>query len=218
MLRREIFAVRQAWIREWHRLDQTKGIDLLELIDRRQTDRTRIVVDEIVVSHIIQKQQIRSDAQFISRLRRMVLPPSLHLSIAWRGCSIVSLRLLVLIVFLVSALLSCNDSSNVVTDPAISRYAPPQMVYFEPPDYPRLARAAGLEGDVTVEVNISSPGAVMRQQILETSECRSFDEPTLLSASRCVWEPARRFGRPVASRATYIVSFRLDSSVTAAIP
>jgi protein TonB len=77
------------------------------------------------------------------------------------------------------------------------------------PAYPPIARAAGVEGTVIVEVEIDRTGAVTRATVLH-SPSPLFDEAALDAARATRFRPATRDGIPVASTQPMTFSFRLN--------
>jgi protein TonB len=56
------------------------------------------------------------------------------------------------------------------------------FVYFEPPEYPKLARLKGLEGKVKIKVTFDSEGKTSKIEILESSSHALLDEAVTKSA------------------------------------
>lgn len=119
-------------------------------------------------------------------------------------------RPVIIAALLAGVALACNDSSNSGTSPTMAGFIAPKIVFYWLPEYPRLERSAGIEGDVTVGVNVSSDGELSHPEVVESSGSGSLDAAALSAAYHCVWEPATRFGRPIHAQAIYIVTFRLE--------
>jgi protein TonB len=76
--------------------------------------------------------------------------------------------------------------------------------------YPAIAKRAGIEGLVYLELFIDSRGRVQRVNILrENPENRGFGEAAAAAFRELVCKPAESNGRPVAVRYRYPVRFRL---------
>jgi protein TonB len=78
-----------------------------------------------------------------------------------------------------------------------------------PPVYPRDARAAGIEGDVLLELIVGVSGAVESARVT-AGVGNGLDESALRAASAFRFEPASKGGRPVRVRMRWPVRFRLD--------
>lgn len=115
-----------------------------------------------------------------------------------------------------------DDVGDIVVDIADDDYLPSadefvpveivaEMVYYETPDYPRLARQAGLEGVVWVKALVSRDGDVLDAQVGKTSGNPSLDEAALDAAPKCKFKPAIQNDRPVAMWVTYRVEFVIDN-------
>lgn len=87
---------------------------------------------------------------------------------------------------------------------------PAEMIYEEIPDYPRLAKQAGMEAVVWVKALVDKKGNVKKAVILKSSDSRAgFDESAVTAAYRCKFKPAIQNGRPVAVWVSYSVEFTL---------
>lgn len=78
------------------------------------------------------------------------------------------------------------------------------------PPYPSVLRSQGIEGDVTVLVNISEAGKVTGVKVLKPSSYPEFDEAARKTALEQEWEPATRAGVPMAFTLSYMYRFRLE--------
>ena len=86
-----------------------------------------------------------------------------------------------------------------------------EMIYYETPDYPRLAEQAGLEGLVWIKALVGSDGSVRDAVVYKSSGTPSLDEAALVAAPGCKFKPAIQNGRPVAMWVTYKVNFELQN-------
>jgi protein TonB len=75
------------------------------------------------------------------------------------------------------------------------------------PEYPIEALRRALHGRVTLRVTVSSAGNVSDLAVAQSSGYRSFDEAALRAVRDWQFEPARRFGRPVASTVLLPIRF-----------
>ncbi|MCK6591130.1 MAG: TonB-dependent receptor [Polyangiaceae bacterium] len=86
----------------------------------------------------------------------------------------------------------------------------PRPLNYAPPEYPPEAEKQGLEGTVTLELDIDRTGKVTRAAVLEPAG-HGFDEAAVNAAKKLEFEPARRAdGTPFAARIRYRYSFNLQ--------
>nr|MBN2278882.1 energy transducer TonB [candidate division Zixibacteria bacterium] len=89
----------------------------------------------------------------------------------------------------------------------------PVMIYEEPPDYPRPARMAGIEGMVWIKALVDKNGNVIEAVVFKSSGTRAgLDEAARQAAFECKYKPAIQNGYPVPVWVTYKVEFRLRDS------
>ena len=79
------------------------------------------------------------------------------------------------------------------------------------PPYPEAARAAGLQGKVTLRLRIGVDGRVESLKLLASSGTPSLDESALATVKQWRFEPARRLGRPVAMDVKTSVKFEIEA-------
>jgi protein TonB len=90
---------------------------------------------------------------------------------------------------------------------------PAEMIYEHSPDYPRLARSAGMEAVVWVKALVDKDGNVRDAMILRSSGSKAgFDEAAIDAAYKCKYKPAIQNGRPVAVWVSYQVEFVLEET------
>jgi len=75
--------------------------------------------------------------------------------------------------------------------------------------YPAMALRAGLEGDVTLRIEIDPHGSVIKAEIIKSGGA-GFDEEALKAVKQSRFEPAQRDGQNVPAEFTYIYRFRLQ--------
>jgi protein TonB len=85
----------------------------------------------------------------------------------------------------------------------------PNCTYMPPPDYPEIARLAGVEGVVTLWVYIGSDGQIKDVRLLQTSGVTSLDEAAVAAAYNTQWTSARNNGMPVGVWTTLRYNFAL---------
>jgi len=114
-----------------------------------------------------------------------------------------------------------DGEGDIVVDIADDDYLPepdefvpveelPQMIYQEKPEYPRLARQAGITGIVWVKALVDKEGNVRRAMVGKSSGTASLDEAAVETAYKNKFRPGIQNGRPVNCWVTYRVSFELD--------
>lgn len=74
--------------------------------------------------------------------------------------------------------------------------------------YPPMALRMGIEGDVTLRVEIGSDGRVSKAEIIKGAGM-GFDEEALKAVKQSRFEPAQKDGTDVPAEFTYIYRFRL---------
>ncbi|MCK4606623.1 MAG: energy transducer TonB [candidate division Zixibacteria bacterium] len=115
---------------------------------------------------------------------------------------------------------SAADGDEIIIDisdddylPAPDEFVPveiyPEMVYQHKPDYPRLARTAGITGVVWVQALVDKEGNVRRAQVGKSSGTASLDEAAVEAAYKNKFKPGIQNGRPVACWVTYKMDFIL---------
>ncbi|MGH7824283.1 MAG: energy transducer TonB [Candidatus Binatia bacterium] len=75
--------------------------------------------------------------------------------------------------------------------------------------YPPMALRMGLQGDVTLRIEIDPEGRVTKAEIIKSAGM-GFDEEALKAVKQSRFEPAQRDGRQVPAEFTYIYRFRLQ--------
>lgn len=76
--------------------------------------------------------------------------------------------------------------------------------------YPPIALRMGIEGDVTLKIEVNSEGQVPRAEIVNSAGS-GFDEEALKAVKQSQFDPAQKDGKNVAAEFTYIYHFRLTS-------
>ena len=74
--------------------------------------------------------------------------------------------------------------------------------------YPPLALRMGMEGDVTLRIEVDTEGKVTKAEIMKSGGA-GFDEEALKAVKQSRFEPAQRDGKKVPAEFTYIYRFRL---------
>ena len=114
-----------------------------------------------------------------------------------------------------------ESDGDIVVDIADDDYLPspdefvpveimPEMIHNTIPEYPRLAKLAGIEGVVWVKALVDREGNVRRAQVGKSSGTVSLDEAAVKAAYDNKFSPGIQNGRPVNVWVTYKVNFNLD--------
>lgn len=74
--------------------------------------------------------------------------------------------------------------------------------------YPPLALRMGMEGDVTIRIEVDTEGKVTRAEIMKGAGA-GFDEEALKAVKQSRFEPAQKDGQNVPAEFTYIYRFRM---------
>lgn len=83
----------------------------------------------------------------------------------------------------------------------------PDLVSMEEPQYPELAREAGVEGTVLIRVLVGEDGFVKNQIIIQSVQM--LDDAATTAAQTAVFKPALQKDRPVAVWMVIPIEFRL---------
>jgi protein TonB len=95
-------------------------------------------------------------------------------------------------------------------DGFVPREIEPELIYQAQPEYPRIARLAGVEGVVWMKVLVGTDGIVLDARVAKSSGAVSLDEAATAAAYKNRFSPAIQNGRPVAVWVTYRVEFVLS--------
>ena len=88
----------------------------------------------------------------------------------------------------------------------------PQPIKTVAPQYPELARAAGAEGLVQVEVTIDETGRVVAARVVHSTTIQSLNEAAREAAMGWLFTPAKQRDIPVKARIVIPFEFSLRSS------
>ena len=92
----------------------------------------------------------------------------------------------------------------------VSGEAQPRLLVT--PDYPRAARAAGIEGEVEVSFTVASDGRVLDAQVVKATPRGAFESATLRAVRQWRFEAASDACPRGAEARRETVSFRLDGT------
>ncbi|HOP07199.1 MAG TPA: energy transducer TonB [candidate division Zixibacteria bacterium] len=85
----------------------------------------------------------------------------------------------------------------------------PEMIFNNPPEYPRFAKTAGIEGTVAVQALVGKNGNVLDARVGKSSGTAALDDAAVQAAYGCKFKPGIQNGRPVACWVTYAVEFEI---------
>jgi len=88
----------------------------------------------------------------------------------------------------------------------------PKLNHPHMPVYPAAMAAAGISGDVTVEMVIDAKGNVAEVKALRSSH-REFEMPALEAVAQWKFDPGRKGGRLVNTRVTQLIQFNLNDQL-----
>ena len=77
------------------------------------------------------------------------------------------------------------------------------------PEYPTLARTAGIEGIVVVKITVDERGRVIRASIIQSTAQGIFDASALAAVKQWIFEPAEQSGNKVKATITVPLEFEL---------
>ncbi len=106
---------------------------------------------------------------------------------------------------------SVSSNSSAASNGAEENQLPQSVATNVAPPYPEEARAAGLQGRVTLRLRIGVDGRVESLKILKSSGTVSLDESALATVKQWRFEPARKLGRPVAMDVKTSVNFQIEA-------
>lgn len=106
-----------------------------------------------------------------------------------------------------------DTPDNSIPEPGtyIQHSVIPVCTYRPVPEYPEMARQAGVEGRVILQVFISPEGVPIEALVIDSSGLGSMDSAALSSVLESSWSPARRDdGVPVGVWTSVIYNFVLE--------
>lgn len=117
--------------------------------------------------------------------------------------------------------ITIGSDDDIIVDIADDDYLPapddfvaveiqPEMISTRQPEYPRLAKQAGITGTVWVRALISKDGKVLKAIIHKSSGTNSLDDAAIKAAKFNTFKPGIQNGRPVNVWVSYQVNFELD--------
>ena len=89
--------------------------------------------------------------------------------------------------------------------------SPPQPIKTVAPQYPELARAAGAEGMVWIEVTIDESGRVIAARVVKSTTIQSLNDAARDAAMGWLFTPAKQRDTPVKCRISIPFEFSLRS-------
>ncbi|WP_339846735.1 energy transducer TonB [uncultured Halopseudomonas sp.] len=107
-----------------------------------------------------------------------------------------------------SASVPAASAASAPSSPSLSEEVTPLVDI--PPNYPRRAVAAGIEGQVTLAFTITADGRVENLRVVDASPAGVFEREARRAVSRWRFKPRRENGRPVAQEVTKTLQFQLE--------
>jgi TonB family protein len=107
-----------------------------------------------------------------------------------------------------------NPGSDAIPDPGtfIPHSVPPRCTFRPSPEYPEMARLAGLEGRVGLQVFVGTDGFAASVVLMQSSGIASMDSAAVASARMTRWAPAEAEGGSLVGVWTGLVyEFALDN-------
>lgn len=86
---------------------------------------------------------------------------------------------------------------------------PPVLIKFVNPKYPDLARQAGIEGTVMLNVLVGDDGKVLQVSVLQTDVTPAMDKAAIEAAKQFLFKPAKQRTVPVRARMMVPIRFKL---------
>ena len=86
----------------------------------------------------------------------------------------------------------------------------PVLIKLTAPAYPKLARDAGIQGEVKVKVLVGRDGLVKEVSILESNVTDGMEQAALQAARQCRFKPGKQRNKPVPVTVVIPFMFRLD--------
>lgn len=85
----------------------------------------------------------------------------------------------------------------------------PAFLHKEMPVYPMIARKLGREGKVVLKLTIDEKGNLLHIEVIERADY-GFTEAAVEAVKKSTFLPAKKDGKPIASRALLPIKFRLE--------
>ena len=106
-----------------------------------------------------------------------------------------------------SAVAAALDSPRAAA-PEAEQITEPKRIAEIKPDYPAIARARQIEGDVVLQGLVGIDGTVTNVEVIKSAHA-ALTEAAVNAFSRFRYEPGRRNGIPVSSRVRVTIHFGL---------
>jgi protein TonB len=86
---------------------------------------------------------------------------------------------------------------------------PPTLMEYSAPEYPPLAREAGIEGTVAIRVLVSEEGKVLDATVLSSDVTPAMNQAAVQAALKCRFRPAKQRTVPVKAHVMIPFQFKL---------
>ncbi len=87
---------------------------------------------------------------------------------------------------------------------------PPVLINYVSPRYPNLARQAGIEGTVTLDVLIDKDGKVISCRVMQSDVTPAMEKAAMAAAKQFLFRPAKQRTVPVRARMAVPIIFKLQ--------
>jgi len=111
---------------------------------------------------------------------------------------------------LVSRSMAKNDTGNLI-ETRFGASVAPAFLHREMPVYPMMARKLGREGKVVLKLTIDENGNLSDVEVIDKAGY-GFTEAAVEAVKKSTFLPAKKDGKPIASRALLPIRFRLERS------
>ncbi len=103
-----------------------------------------------------------------------------------------------------------RESAPEMMSPDLSAYDEmPQVIRRVRPEYPSLARAAEIEGEVWLSVDIDQHGKPRHIEVVETT-AQIFNQPAIVCVAQWFFKPAMRNREPIPMTVVLPIRFLLE--------
>ena len=89
----------------------------------------------------------------------------------------------------------------------------PKLIQYELPEYPKIQRMAGIEGEVVIEVIIDRDGNVTDSKVVMSSVPPALEDIILAASEEFRYRPGLRDDKPIECRASHTILFVLKHEV-----
>lgn len=103
-----------------------------------------------------------------------------------------------------------SSSESKIIDSEFGSLLGPRFIYQEKPTYPPIARRLGKEGKVLLRLTINEKGDLINIEVIESAPY-GFTEAAVEAIRKSKFSPAKKDGKPIASRVLLPIKFILTN-------